>query len=466
MAERKIFAGRAVRRLRRARGLTQAALAGALDISPSYLNLIERDQRPLSATVLLRLADRFDMDPRLLRAGDPGGGVAALRRRLSDPAFRDLNIDLEEVEDWVAAAPGTVEAFVRLFERGSAGPVPGADTVADPVRALTHEIERWRNHYADLDVMAETIAEELRLSSGDLYGALGERLRNQHKLTVRVLPAPVLGDRISRFDLHSRQLQLSEWLDAPQRTFHAAMLLGEIEARVTIDALVEGAGFADRTAQRLYRRYLAGYFAAAVMMPYQRFLQACEAGRYDLAMLERRFGASFEQVAHRLTTLHKIGARGLPFFMLRVDRAGQLSKRLIGASHLSLPRGNIRCPLWKIHAAGEEGERTSAQLVELENGERCLSFYRAVRPARAGGAAEEWGDVLFTIVLGVDADIAASAFGARVGETLARRATPIGPSCPECLRQHCPQRSLPPDSRVLSVRERDRGPSPYEFESD
>eukprot|EP01035_Chromulina_nebulosa_P003731 gene3732-biopygen3065 len=121
MAESKILAGHAVRRLRRQAGLTQAAMAEILAISPSYLNLVERNQRPVSATLLVRLAERFDFDPRSLAAGEPGGGAAAIRRRLADPMFADLEIDRNEVEDWLAAAPGGAEAFARLFDRAGAG---------------------------------------------------------------------------------------------------------------------------------------------------------------------------------------------------------------------------------------------------------------------------------------------------------------------------------------------------------
>ena len=122
-----MIAGHAVRRLRRQLALTQAAMAEALDISPSYLNLIERNQRPVSAALLVRLVERFDFDPRALAAGEPGGGADAIRRRLADPMFADLEIDRNEVAEWLAAAPGGAEAFARAFDRGGSGGVaPGA----------------------------------------------------------------------------------------------------------------------------------------------------------------------------------------------------------------------------------------------------------------------------------------------------------------------------------------------------
>lgn len=463
MAERKLLAGHAVRRLRRREGLTQAAMAEMLAISPSYLNLVEKNQRPVSAALLVKLAETFDFDPRALAAGEPGGGAAAIRRRLADPMFADLEIDRNEVEEWLAGAPGGAEAFARVFDRLGAGGV-GVDSAgtSDPVAEVRREVERWRGHYADLDAEAEALADELRLGAGDLYGAIAERLRVKHQLTIRILPADVMPDLLRRTDLHARQLQLSEMIDAASRTFAAAYQLGQIEARATIDALVQGAGFADRAAERLYRRHLISYFAAAMMMPYARFLRACEATGYDLEVLQRRFGAGYEQVAHRLTTLQRVGARGLPFFLLRIDRAGVASKRFSGASASPLAEGDARCPLWRIHSAFDRPGALVVQLVELEDGARWLTVSRSVRPQgrRYGAVAAE-----FAVGLGVPAELAEGLAVAR-GIDLKGEATPVGLGCRACGRPACPQRGVPPAGRALLVNERERGVSPFTFAGD
>ena len=323
MAERKLFAGHAVRRVRRQAGLTQAAMAEAMAISPSYLNLVERNQRPLSAALLVKLAESYDFDPRALTAGEPGGGEAALRRRLADPIFADLEIDRNELAEWIAGAPGGAEAFARVYDRLGAGGGSGvAPEGVDPVGEVRREIERWRGHFPDLDGLAENLADELRLGAGDLYGAIAERLRVKHQLTIRILPVEVMPDLLHRLDLHARQLQLSETLDPASRTFAAAYQLALIEARGEIDALAKGAGFADRASERLFRRHLASYFGAAVMMPYARFLRACESTGYDFELLQRRFGAGFEQVAHRdaATSPLRRGGRGV---RRRARRAGR-----------------------------------------------------------------------------------------------------------------------------------------------
>ncbi|QNA83227.1 DUF2083 domain-containing protein [Sphingomonas sp. So64.6b] len=462
MVDRKLFAGHAVRRLRRQAGLTQAAMSEVLTISPSYLNLVEKNQRPLSASLLVKLAESFDFDPRALAAGEPGGGESAIRRRLADPIFADLEIDRNEIEEWLAGAPGGAEAFARAYDRiGAGGEAVGAAAV-DPFAEVRREIERWRGHFADLDGAAEGVADELRLGAGDLYGAIAERLRVKHQLTIRVLPVDVMPDLLRRTDLHARQLQLSETLDPASRTFAAAYQLAQIEARGEIEALAKGAGFAERPAERLYRRHLTGYFAAAVMMPYARFLRACEATGYDLELLQRRFGVGFEQIAHRLTTLQRVGARGLPFFMVRIDRAGQASKRFSGASGSPLAEADGRCPLWRLHHAFDRPGTLAVQLVELEDATRWLTLARTVTPQgrRYGAVPAE-----FAVGLGVAAEHARPLAVAR-GIDLQGEAALIGLGCRACLRSGCPQRSMPPYGRVLAMNERERGVSAFTFAGD
>ena len=468
MAEEKLFAGHAVRRIRRAYGLTQGTMAEALAISPSYLNLIERNQRPLTATLLLKLAQSYDFDPRTLTGTTPGGGVEAIRRRLSDPMFADLAVDRAQVEEWIAASPDAAEAFARAFDRLSGGShgeasvaAGGAQIEPEAIASARREIERWRNHFADLDAQAETLADELRLANADLYGAITERLRVKHQLSIRILPFDVMPDRLRRLDLHARQLQLSELLDPASRTFAAALQLGMLEAKAEIDALVAGASFTERAAERLYRRHLSSYFAAAVMMPYDRFLRACEATGYDIMLLQRRFGAGFEQVAHRLTTLQRVGQRGLPFFMLRIDKAGQSSKRYAGASGSPLVATDRRCPLWHVHNVFARPGTLLPHLVELEDGSRWFTLSRAVHPQTAvsGGVEAE-----FAICLGLDAKLAAPLASARGMDLKNGSATGIGLGCSACTRPECPQRSAPPTGRVLVFNERERGMSPFNFD--
>ena len=435
MAATKLFGGYALRRLRRREGLTQVAMAEAAGISPSYLNLLERNQRPISAPLLLKLAERFDVDPRHFAADAPGGGLDAMMERLRDGAFSDLAIDRTEVEEWLAAAPATAQAFVRLHDRR----VPDAAPLADPAAAAREATARWHNHFPDLDAAAERLADELRLTSGEASQAIPERLRERHRIAIRILPSDVLGDSLQRLDLHARQLQLCELLDPASRIFAAALQLARFELADEVEALVAGAELTDRVAIRHLRRALFGWAAAAIVLPYGRFLRACEATGYDLHRLQRRFGVGHEVLAHRLTALGRVGARGLPFGLLRLDRAGQLSQRVAGASASPLVVTPGLCPLWLALRASERAGELVGQVVELEDATRWLTVARTVwAPASgAGGQAAQ-----FTIVLVLDTRFA-DALGPSHASALDRPPQPIGPGCARCGRTGCPQRALP-----------------------
>ena len=435
-------------------------MAVRLAISPSYLNLLERNQRPLSARLLVQLAERFDFDPRSLRQDEAVGGIDGLRRRLADERFADLSIDRDEVAEWLAAAPQGALAFARLYDAGG-GTAQAAAT--DPMDLVRREIERWRNHFADLDAAAEELADELRLSNAEIGSALAERLRQRHQLAVRILPIDVMPDMLRRLDLHARQLQLSEQLDQSSRNFQIAVQLAMLEQRDAIAALADGAGFADRAAWRLFRRHLAAYFAAAMLMPYGRFIRACEATGYDLPLLQRRFAVGFEQLAHRLTTLQRVGQRGLPFFMARLDRAGQFSKRYAGASGTTLLESSASCPLWNVHRAFEQAGRIIVQNVAFTDPAGQASQWFTLARTVEGNGALGSDSARFVVVLGIEAGMAAqlaAAQGMRLGSD---QAEVIGAGCALCHRADCQQRSLAPRGAVLEFDERSRGLTPFEF---
>ena len=458
MSEKALFAGPAIRRLRKREGLTQAAAAARLDISPSYLNLIERNQRPVSVRVMVQLVEQFDFDPRTLREDEAIGGVDGLARRFADERFADLAIDRDELQEFLAASPQVAAAFSRLYDS-----VGTRDDAADgPLAASRREIERWRNHFADLDTAAEQLADELRLSRGDIGTALTERLRERHQLSVRILPRDVMPDALRRLDLHARQVQLSEMLSVPSRNFQLALQLAQLEFGEAIDSVAKGARFDDEAGRMLFARHLAGYVAAALIMPYSRFLRACEATGYDLPVLERRFGVSFEQLAHRLTTLQRVGQRGLPFFMLRIDRAGQVSKTFIGASTARFIEQGTTCPLWQAHRAFDRAGDLQVQFVALDgSGEREGGWMTMARTVEGSGAP---GEAQFVVVLGLEAVLASDLAQARGISLRPADAQPIGPGCARCHRESCSQRSLPPTGRKLVFDRSQRGVTPFEFD--
>lgn len=457
MAEGPLFAGPAMRRLRKREGLTQAAMAARLSISPSYLNLIERNQRPLTARVLVQLVDRFDFDSTALRENEAIGGIDGLARRLSDERFSDLGIDRDEVAEFLAAAPQAAAAFARLFDNAG----DEREQSDEPLQASRREIERWRNHFADLDSAAESLADELRLSRADIGSALAERLRDKHQLSLRILPQDVMMKAVRRLDLHARQLQLSEMLDPPARNFQVAMQLAQLEQREAIENLAAAGQFNDDAARQLFRRHLVSYFAAALIMPYSRFLRACEATGYDLQILMRRFGVSLEQLAHRLTTLQRVGQRGLPFFMARIDRAGQFSKRFTGASGVTLLEGSATCPLWIPHSAFERAGQYCRQVVHLPEAGAAPATWLTIARTVEGSFFD--GVTRFAIVLGLEGRLAGNLALSRDLSLIEEDAQIIGPGCAACHVQDCRQRSLPPRGAKLYFEQLSHTDAPFQF---
>mgnify|MGYP002778115290 CR=1 FL=1 len=455
---RKIFAGARVRRIRTQRGLTQTRMASDLGVSVSYLNLIERDQRPLSAAFLLKLASAYDLDVRQLTGEDGGALLDDLSKIFTDPRLIGIDVPRAELRDLAARSPGIAHALIRLASTAPAPtetpPPPG------PLAAVVAMINGAGNHFPALDAAAERLADELRLSAPDLNAAVVERLRSRHAISVRAMPIEVLPGHLRRLDLHARQLQLSESLDAASRGFAAAVQLVLIELKAEIADTIAQAGITDPLSIRACTVALGKYAAAATLMPYARFLSACEATGYDVELLQARFGRGLEQVAHRLTTMGRPGARGVPFFFCRVDRAGMVSKQFApGPSPLPVAGG---CALWDVYAAFDRPGTLRRQLVELEDGQRFLTLARTVRTA-----ALPWGvpRPAFAIAIGCDAGHARQ-LAWSAGIDLNGPATPIGPGCAACHRAACRQRSAPPAGAHLAFDERSRVLTPFRFTDD
>ena len=431
MADDSLLAGPSLRRLRKREGLTQAAMAASLGISPSYLNLIERNQRPLSARVLVQVIERFDFDPRELREDEAIGGVDGLARRMADKRFTDLGIDREEVQEFLAAAPQAAAAFARLYDKSH----PEEDRGEDPVDEARRAVERWQNHFADLDHAAEDLADELRLSRGDISAALIERLREKHRLTVRVLPAEVVPGMVHRLDLHARQLQVSEMLGGAARRFQIARQIASIEQRDAIETIVAGANLTSPEARERLREHVTDYVAYALLMPYRRFLRACEQSGYDLAILGRRFAVSFDQLAQRLTTLQRVGERGLPFFNAQFGRTGRMVHFTAGASGAAYPLDGARWPAWAPYAAFERRGSMLTQAVTFGEGEAVpRHWFTIARTIEVDGAA---CSARRAIVLGLEARFAGELTQAQGISLDPLDAVPLGVGCPRCGRADC-----------------------------
>jgi XRE family transcriptional regulator, fatty acid utilization regulator len=472
-SSRKIFAGPRLKRLRRERQVTQARMAEELDVSASYLNLMERNQRPITVQVLIRLADVYGVDPREFMEGEANQAIGEIEQLLADPIMREAGVPRSEVQDAAEHAPTLLAAMQRLYRAYvSAREATQADLTqrADPdrteaiirespvdqVRAILHA---QRNHFPELDQAAETLASDLALGGHELFFTISEHLRAKHGIRVRVLPLDVMGERLRWYDHHRRQLMISEVMDQPGRTFQAAYQLAFTDCDTVLSELTQKLDPGDDLARRLLRVTLANYFAAALMMPYGKFHEAAELSGYDIELLGARFGASYEQVAHRLTTLARPTARGIPFFLLRVDSAGNVSKRF-SSGRFPFAHFGGTCPLWNVHGAFGEPGRILTQVVELTDGSRWFSIARTVRRSITPfGAIEPH----FAIGIGCEMKYAGRLVYAKRLDLSSVEATPIGINCRLCERPACPQRAAPPVLRPLHVDEQMRTVSPFMF---
>lgn len=462
--ENAVYMGPRLKRVRRELGLTQTDMAADLDISASYIALIERNQRPLTADLLLRLARTYKMDIADL-AGDGGAEYTTrLQSALKDPMFSDIDLPPLEIADVAASYPGITEALLRVFtayqeeqlalaDRNASSSDENGTDAADPVAEARRFLAARRNCFPRLEDAAERLAQEVSNAGG-----LQPYLKVRHNLRVRRLPSEVMGGSIRRYDRHHEAILLDDILDSASQSFQLALQLSYLELRDDIDAVLRDGHFATESGERLTLRALANYTAAALIMPYTAFVKAVEAKRYDVEALARQFGTSFEQTAHRLTTLQKPGSELVPFFFIRVDQAGNVSKRLDGAGFPFARHGGA-CPLWSVHHVFQTPRQIVTQWIELPDGKQFFSIARTVT---AGGGGYGRPIVERAVALGCAGQHAARLIYSQVHPSPPREdATPIGVSCRLCHRAECAARSAPPIGRQVFLDDAHQARRPF-----
>ncbi|MDO5606498.1 MAG: short-chain fatty acyl-CoA regulator family protein [Paracoccus sp. (in: a-proteobacteria)] len=470
----KLIIGQRLRVLRTTLGLTQAQMAAQLGVSASYITLIESDQRPASAKLLMRLAQVYDLNVAELAPDTDAQLATDFEAALKDPVVEAESVPRAEIEAVLQASPRIASAVVRLqmrlsdaLMRHQAESNPLTDRnkvevlaqVTKPVEQVRDWFYENRNYIDALDRTAEDIADRHRLHRDDSGIELHAMLAS-HSIRVRRLPASVMGGSLRRYDPHRKELLLSELLDQSSRRFQMAVLLARLDYQDLLDQVMAEAAFEGDAARSLARVSLANYFAAAMLMPYRPFLAACESERYDIEIVGHRFGTSFEQTAHRMTTLQRPEARGIPFFFVRVDRAGNVSKRF-SAGRFPFSRFGGTCPLWNIHAAFETPGKILTQLIRMPEGARYFSVARTV--TRAGGSFTAPAPNL-AVGLGCDEVFAPRLIYADAIDPERTEAVEIGLNCFLCERQNCVSRAQAPINRNLSVNELERSLALFSFD--
>ena len=464
MATQKLYAGVKLRELRQRLSMTQKDFAAKLNVSLPYLNQMENNNRPVSSTVLLGLVQEFGFDVTELSSGDGERIVSDMREALADPVFADTQPPLADLRLAASNAPTLARAFLELHRayRQTHERLASLDEALgrEDARVQSSPWEEVRDffHYCDNYIDAVDRAAESFANTRET----GQTLRDVAIQALKARRIEVTFDDISNLrtlDAKAGVLTISSRATNETQTFQILLQLALITQDKLIEATLDFARFQTEEARTIAKIGLANYYAGAALMPYGAFLQAARDSRHDLEILAHQFGASIEQVAHRLSTMQRPGNKGLPFFFVRVDQAGTITKRH-SATRLQFARFGGACPLWNVHRAFETPGRFLRQLAETPDGVKYFCLARDVsKPGGSFGAPVR----RFAIGLGCEVTHADSLVYADGMDTSAKGTfEPIGISCRICERTECHQRSVPPLERRLRIDENARGTLPYE----
>lgn len=445
----KTFAGARLRRLREERGLTQVALARVLGLSTSYVNQLENDQRPITVPVLLTLAERFDLPTHYFAPDSDARLVADLSEIMADSPATGT-----QIEELVARMPAVGQTLVTLHRR-----LHDASTELDAFRARAsidstlnagrpmpfEEVRDFfydrKNHIAELDLAAEQMFNGYGMHAGGLDTQLAAVLDEHLGVCVLIDDGDVLGPSVKRgYDPNTKVLRVARWLLPGPRAFQMATQLALLTQSDLIDAILATDTELSPEAADVARIGLANYFAGAFLMPYEPFLGAAEALRYDIDQLARRFEVGFETICHRLSTLQRPGKRGVPFIFVRTDSAGNISKRQSAtAFHFSRVGGN--CPLWVVHEAFARPDQFITQVAQMPDGRSYFWIAKTTVSTASGYLAPRKS---FAVGLGCDlAHADRLIYSTGIDLTDPGLAVPIGAGCKVCDRPTCSQRAFP-----------------------
>ncbi|PSL82194.1 Cro/Cl family transcriptional regulator [Variovorax sp. WS11] len=477
----KTYMGVRLKTLREQRGLTQAALAHALKLSPSYLNQIENNQRPLTVPVLLRLQSSLGIDLQFFSEDEEARLISEVREVVAEAGGQEP-VSMAEVQAMVGQLPVMAQVLVRLHKRCRTAEerlmllADGIDGDHNPQRSAAplqpyEEVRDFfyerHNHMAVLDERAEQLFERLHrdakadpaAAGGELVALLERHLSEVHGVaTINARRVGDSADVVRAFNASNRTLSLSADIEPGQRAFQLATQIARLDAADLIESFANHESFASDEARALARIGFASYFAGALLLPYRRFLAEAEALRYDIELLSQQFRVSFETVCHRLSTMQRPDAKGIPFFFVRVDRAGNISKRQ-SATDFHFSRTGGTCPLWNVYEAFAQPGKILTQLAQMPDGRTYLWIARCISRRRGGFAAPAR---TFAVALGCDVRHAhrlVYATGLDLNDPAA--ATPIGAGCKVCDRENCAQRAFPAIGRELQVNENMRQFAPY-----
>ncbi len=456
----KTFIGTQLRQLRRDHDQTQAEMGRVLGVSAAYINLLEKNQRSLSVPVLMALADHYNVDWRDVVMDKSANILADLRNAIQDPLFAGSQPDIQELRAAIDHAPSLVQNFLKLHQshRTAMDNIMRFGSERMPPELLTSSPDSiiydfFRDHFNYFDVLeraADALGAEEPSQPYEMQRTLRQRLLTRHGIEVETRPVEQMNESLRIYDAEQGVIQLSEALDYQNRTFQLAHILCFVELSDILNDITAGMKAESKRAIARCHVELANYFAAAVLMPYDAFHAMAEQSGYDIDRMASAFAVSFEQVCQRLTTLQRETKRGVPFFFLRVDEAGYISKRL-SAGGIEFARQGGACGRWVPHKAFRSPGHILTQASTLEQGQKLLTIACTHRVQRTQPA--HFGTPIYAIALGCDLKYAKDiCYADNLGNLKAPALTPIGLGCRVCERQNCQHRgALPGGQQVRAL---------------
>ena len=471
MSQLDLKIGPKIKAFRRQLGLQANKLAEELEISPSYLNLIEGGKRKIDGDLLLKVCEKLNIQLSDLTTKSDINLENTISEILDDKLFEDLDILGPEVKDLVGTNPKIGRALVRLGDilkkkdhelinkiEKLSGKIVDNRKNSFPGEVISDFLQENKNYFPKLEEFANKVFEKIQVNNRTRYIALCEYLKKEYSITVKDI-IPEDGKPFSKiFNKKKKELLLSDYNTLETKKLHAASQIAQEGASKEIDQYLSNFNFPSEESKRLTQVALLNYCGAAILMPYKLFHSECKKLKYDLELLQNTFATSFEQVAHRVTCLQDPILPGIPFHMLRTDIAGNISKRF-SLSGIEIPRYGGACPRWNVYSAFTRPGVIQAAVSKMTNGEKYVCIARTVEK---GVGRYGLSKSILSIGLGCEAKYAKQfVYTENLDISDKKTEIPIGVSCRTCDRLDCSQRAFPPLHKKFDVDINSRGVSVY-----
>ncbi len=463
--------GPKIKAFRRQLGLQANKFAEQLDISPSYLNLIEGNKRKIDGDLLIKISKELRVDLSDLTSKSDINLENDISDLLDDQLFEDLDILGPEVKDLVNTNPKIAKALIKLGDNyrqkdhdiinkveNISGKIIDSRKTSFPGEVISDFLQENKNYFPRLEDFANSIFEKVQKNNRTRYIALCDFLKKEYSITVKDIIPEEKKPFSKVFDQKKKELLLSDYNSLETKKLHAAAQIAQEGAIEIINDYLSKFKFPSDESRRLTQVALLNYCGAAILMPYKLFHAECKKLKYDLQLLQNTFATSFEQVAHRVTCLQDMKLPGIPFHFLRVDMAGNISKRF-SLSGIEIPRYGGACPRWNVYSAFTRPGVIQAAVSKMTNGEKYVCIARTVEK---GVGRYGQSKSILSIGLGCEAKYAKEfVYTENLDITDKKTEIPIGVSCRTCDRLDCSQRAFPPLHKKFDVDINTRGVSVY-----